>query len=85
VATAIAATLGFNWIAGAILIGIWLLFAKVFRISSLAAIISFAVLPLAIYWRVQDLPVSLVFVALSAILIWRHKDNIQRLLSGTEA
>ena len=85
VATAIAATLGFNWIAGVILVGIWLLFAKVFRISSLAAIISFAVLPLAIYWRVQDLPVSLVFVALSAILIWRHKDNIQRLLSGTEA
>ncbi|MGB5328384.1 MAG: glycerol-3-phosphate 1-O-acyltransferase PlsY [Gammaproteobacteria bacterium] len=85
VATAIAATLGFNWIAGVILVGIWLLFAKVFKISSLAAIISFAVLPLVIYWRVQDLPASLVFVALSVILIWRHKGNIQRLISGTEA
>jgi glycerol-3-phosphate acyltransferase PlsY len=85
VATAIAATLGFNWIAGVILVGIWLLFAKVFKISSLAAIISFAVLPLVIYWRVQDLPASLVFVALSVILIWRHKDNIQRMISGTEA
>jgi glycerol-3-phosphate acyltransferase PlsY len=85
VATAIAATLGFNWIAGVILVGIWLLFAKVFKISSLAAIISFAVLPLVIYWRVQDLPASLVFVALSVILIWRHKDNIQRLIGGTEA
>jgi glycerol-3-phosphate acyltransferase PlsY len=85
VATAIAATLGFNWIAGGILIGIWLLFAKVFKISSLAAIISFAVLPLVIYWRTQDLQTSLVFVALSVILIWRHKENIQRLISGTEA
>ena len=85
VATAIAATLGFNWIAGVILVGIWLLFAKVFKISSLAAIISFALLPLVIYWRVQDLPVSLVFVALSVILIWRHKANIQRLISGSEA
>ena len=85
VATAIAATLGFNWIAGAILIGIWLLFAKVFKISSLAAIIAFAVLPLVIYWHEQDLQVSLVFVALSVILIWRHKGNIQRLISGTEA
>ena len=74
----------FNWVAGAILVGIWLLFAKVFRISSLAAIISFAILPLAIYWQEQDLPVSLVFVALSTILIWRHKGNIQRLISGTE-
>ena len=66
-------------------VGIWLLFAKVFKISSLAAIISFALLPLVIYWRVQDLPVSLVFVALSVILIWRHKANIQRLISGSEA
>ena len=85
VATAIAATLGFHWIAGAIVIGIWLLFARVFKISSLAAIISFALLPLVIYWHGQDLQVSLVFVALSAILIWRHKGNIQRLISGTES
>ena len=85
VATAIAATLGFNWIAGGILIGIWLLFAKVFRISSLAAVISFAVLPLVIYWLGQDLQISFVFAALSMILIWRHKGNIQRLISGTEA
>jgi glycerol-3-phosphate acyltransferase PlsY len=85
VATALAATLGFNWIAGIMLIGIWLLFAKVFKISSLAAIIAFTALPLLIYWRTQDLQASMVFVALSVILIWRHKDNIQRLISGTES
>jgi glycerol-3-phosphate acyltransferase PlsY len=85
VATAIAATVGFNWIAGAILIAIWLLFAKVFKISSLAAIISFCALPLLIYWRAQDLQVSIVFVALSVILIWRHKNNIQRLIQGSES
>jgi len=85
VATAIAATVGFNWIAGAILIAIWLLFAKVFKISSLAAIISFCALPLLIYWREQDLQVSIVFVALSVILIWRHKSNIQRLIQGSES
>lgn len=85
VATAIAATVGFNWIAGAILIAIWLLFARVFRISSLAAIISFCALPLLIYWREQDLQVSIVFVAISVILIWRHKANIQRLIQGSES
>ena len=85
VATAIAATVGFNWIAGAILIAIWLLFARVFKISSLAAIISFCALPLLIYWREQDLQVSIVFVALSVILIWRHKSNIQRLIQGSES
>ena len=55
VATAMAATLAFNWIAGAILIAIWLLFAKVFKISSLAAIVSFSLLPLAIFWLTRDL------------------------------
>ena len=85
VATAIAATVGFNWIAGAILIATWLLFARVFKISSLAAIISFCALPLLIYWREQDLQVSIVFVALSVILIWRHKSNIQRLIQGSES
>jgi glycerol-3-phosphate acyltransferase PlsY len=85
VATAIAATVGFNWIAGAILIAIWLVFARVFKISSLAAIISFCVLPLLIYWREQNLQVSIVFVALSVILIWRHKSNIQRLIQGSES
>ena len=85
VATAIAATVGFNWIAGAILIATWLVIAKVFRISSLAAIIAFAVLPLVIYWREQHLLISLIFVTLSVILIWRHKSNIQRMIQGNES
>jgi glycerol-3-phosphate acyltransferase PlsY len=84
VATAIAATVGFNWLVGMILIAIWLLFARVFKISSLAGIISFCALPALIYWRVPDLGVTAVFAAISMILIWRHRDNIQRLLSGEE-
>lgn len=85
VATAIAATVGFNWIVGVILIATWLLFARVFKISSLAAIISFCALPVLVYWRTQNLEVSIVFVALSVILIWRHKSNIQRLIQGSES
>ncbi len=82
VATTIAATVGFDWVSGAILIVLWLLIAKLFKISSLAAIISFCLLPLLIYWRHQELSVSAVFIAISVILIWRHKANIQRLIRG---
>jgi len=84
VATAIAATVGFDWVAGAILIALWLLIARVFKISSLAAIIAFCALPLLIYWRLPDFTVSAVFATMSVILIWRHRSNIERLLSGTE-
>jgi glycerol-3-phosphate acyltransferase PlsY len=85
VATAIAATLAFDWVVGALLVATWLLIAKVFRISSLAAIVAFGLMPLAVFWRTQDPAVSLVFVTLSAILIWRHRSNIQRLIRGTES
>ena len=84
VATAIAVSLAFDWVSGAILIATWLLFAGVFKISSLAAIVSFGVLPGVVYWRSQDIWITLVFVSMSLILIWRHKSNIERLLGGTE-
>ena len=85
VATAIAASVGFDWLVGVIIIAIWLLFAKVFKISSLAAIVAFISLPVLIYWQESSMPTTSVFMIMSAILIWRHKSNIQRLLSGTEA
>ena len=85
VATAIAVNVGFNWLIGLIIIGIWLLFAKVFKISSLAAIFAFAALPLLIFWQEGSLWVTLVFTAMSTLLIWRHKGNIQRLVRGTES
>lgn len=85
VATAIAATVAFDWVAGITIIGIWLLFAKVFKISSLAAIFAFIALPPIIYWRLSSLPVTWVFVLMSSILIWRHKGNIQRMLQGVES
>jgi glycerol-3-phosphate acyltransferase PlsY len=85
VATAIAATVAFNIYSGVFVIAIWLLFAKVFKISSLAAIISFALLPFFIFWQFSNWPLSLIFAVLSSILIWRHRANIQRLISGTEA
>ena len=84
VATAIAVCVGYDWLIGVIIIAIWLLFAKVFKISSLAAIVAFATLPALVYWQNGSWPTTAVFALMSAILIWRHKANIQRLLQGTE-
>jgi glycerol-3-phosphate acyltransferase PlsY len=84
VATAMAVNVGFNWIVGLIIITNWLVFARVFRISSLAAIISFTALPFLIYWQEASLAVTGVFSLMSGILIWRHKSNIRRLLQGKE-
>ena len=85
VATSIAVAVSFNWMIGLAIIAIWLLFAKVFKISSLAAIVAFGILPLLLYWTGSSTSVTLVFCPISTVLIWRHRSNIQRLLSGTEA
>jgi len=85
VATAGAATFGFNWIIGSTICLIWIVFAKVFKISSMAAIFAFGALPPLIFWSEQDLGVSTVLLAIYLILVWRHKGNIQRLIKGTES
>ena len=85
VATALAVSVAFNWIVGAVIIINWLLFAQVFKISSLAAIISFTALPFLIYWQEASLAITGIFSLMSVILIWRHKGNIQRLLQGSES
>ena len=84
VATAIAVSVGFDWMVGLIIIAIWLLFARVFKISSLAAIVAFTTLPVLIYWQEASAMTTGVFTMMSIILIWRHKSNIQRLLQGDE-
>ncbi len=85
VATAIAVNVAFDWLAGLIVISIWLVLAKVFRISSLAAIIAFFSLPALIFWRETSLITTMIFTLMSLILIWRHRGNIQRLIHGTES
>lgn len=85
VATAMAVVVAFNWLVGAIIITIWLVLARVFRISSLAAITSFTALPFLIFWQEAALAVTGVFSLMSGILIWRHKSNIRRLLRGKES
>ncbi len=85
VATAIAVNVGFNWVIGATIIAIWLLFAKVFKISSLAAIISFVLLPFLIYWQEATIDITVVFTIMSLILLARHRSNFQRLMRGQES
>ncbi|MCP4489426.1 MAG: glycerol-3-phosphate 1-O-acyltransferase PlsY [Gammaproteobacteria bacterium] len=85
VATAIAVNVAFNWLVGLIIIGIWLVFAKVFRISSVAAVITFFSLPVLIFWQEASLAPTTIFTIMSLILIWRHRVNIQRLLQGNES
>lgn len=85
VATALGVQFGLYWPIGATVGLVWLLMAKVVKISSLSALVAMGVAPLAVwyFWPAAEL-VAMQLVT-SAILFWRHRSNIRNLLSGTES
>lgn len=60
-----------------VLLGKW-------RYISLASITSAAVIPYLILILEQSMMVFLVSSCIAVLVIWRHKENIERLLAGTE-
>jgi len=83
VATAAGALLALDWRIGLGTIITWLVIAFALRYSSLAALIAAIFAPLATAF-VLDLKSALIVALMSAFLVWRHRANISRLLSGTE-
>ncbi|MFP5349686.1 MAG: glycerol-3-phosphate 1-O-acyltransferase PlsY [Gammaproteobacteria bacterium] len=84
VATALGVWLALVPVAGALMLATWLLVALVFRYSSLAALIAAFMAPLYIWWLVPFAAYVVVAVAMTALLIWRHRSNIRNLWIGTE-
>jgi glycerol-3-phosphate acyltransferase PlsY len=84
VATYIGVLLGLGWPLALLFCAIWLVVALVTRYSSLSALVASITTP-AISWLVLHRPeIGLLGGLLSAMLIWKHRANIQRLLAGTE-
>jgi glycerol-3-phosphate acyltransferase PlsY len=85
VATALGTQFGLHWGIGLAVAGIWLFMAKVVKISSLSALVSMALAPVIIYWIWPANELIVMQIIMSMILFWRHKSNIQRLISGEES
>ncbi len=92
VATGIGAVLGFSPVVGMVAMGMWLGIFLATRISSLSALITFSLLPFVPYvlihagWiaRTGCTTLNLALLPVSLLIIYRHKDNIRRLIAGTE-
>lgn len=84
VATALGVYLAAHLWIGLAVAGSWVVIAAVTRYSSLAALVATALTPLFV-WIWLPHPAYLIgSVVLAAILFWRHRTNIQRLIAGTE-
>jgi acyl phosphate:glycerol-3-phosphate acyltransferase len=82
VATAFGLLFALHWPTGLATGALWLAFFAITRISSLASMVAFIAMPIAIWlW----LPAALApMLLLSLTLLARHHSNIRKLLSGQE-
>lgn len=83
VATAMGAWLGLALSLGGIAILTWVILAGLFRYSSLAAVITAIMVPIYSVWLLGPAYIGPLLI-LSALLLYRHRDNIYRLIQGLE-
>lgn len=84
VATALGVWLALAPWVGLALIATWIAMAFLFRYSSLSALTAAAIAPLYVYLLMPQPAYLAMMVAMSALLVFRHRANIARLLAGTE-
>jgi glycerol-3-phosphate acyltransferase PlsY len=83
VATMLGISLAMLWPAGLAFAAIWLLVFALFRWSSLAGMMAAAAVPVSAA-TLGRFDVTLLTLAFALVLIWKHRANIDRLLSGEE-
>lgn len=96
VATSFGVALGlwpYFTICAALALATWLILVLIWRYVSLASIIASAIFPLVLIiatimipgWRFSDLwPIVTTAIAIPAMVVVRHRENINRLRAGTE-
>lgn len=84
VATGLGVYLGLYWPIGLSVIACWLVVAAITRYSSLAAIVASVLSPVFVAWWLPEPAYVVMAVVLAALLLWRHRTNIGRLMRGEE-
>ncbi|WP_130470358.1 glycerol-3-phosphate 1-O-acyltransferase PlsY [Candidatus Magnetaquicoccus inordinatus] len=83
VATALGIFLAWTPSAGLLAILTWLLTALFTRISSLAALLAFLLLPAFLFYQ-DSRSAMATALCIIPLIFWRHRSNIQRLAIGSE-
>jgi len=85
VATLFGVLVALNWVLGLLYALTWITVAKLFRYSSLAGIVT-AILTPVYTWLLMPHPAyAICTLMMSVFLLWRHRNNIRNLISGTES
>ena len=83
VATLLGIALALHWPVGLVYAAVWLGTLALLRVSSLAGMLAALSAPVAAAFF-ERFDLVLLFLSLALILLWKHGENIERLLAGTE-
>lgn len=84
VATAFGVLLGLSWPVALAVLATWLLTVFLSKTSSLSAMTTAALTPLYTWWLEGSGAYFVLSMVLPILLIWRHRENIQKLIHGKE-
>ena len=83
VATYFGALLAVSWPIALLAAGVWLAAALLTRIVSLSGILTAIAVPIGAY-SMGHQNIAVLCVVLGAVIIFRHRENIGRIIAGTE-
>lgn len=83
-ATMLGVLLASNWILGLAFIVTWLITALFSRYSSLSSMTAALLTPLYTWLLLPASAYFICFTIMTVFLIWRHRENIKRLINGDE-
>lgn len=84
VATAAGIVFALHWPLGLALGALWMVMALGFKISSLAALTTAALMPAGAFFVFGNSMMAWAMVPISLLLFWRHRSNIRQLLDRRE-
>jgi len=85
VATYLGGLIGLNFFVGLTFSIIWLLVAKVIKISSIAALIATLLSPIYFYFiTTHNVKATLIIFLINLFIYFTHRENIKRIINGNE-
>ncbi len=85
VATTFGVVLGLSFPLGGLMLLMWLGMGFAFKISSLAALTSFALAPLLAFVLFKQAKLAVLLVIINIVVFYKHRENIGRILNRTES
>jgi len=84
VATGFGSIIILNLTVGVIALLIWISIAKIFKISSMSALIAYLIIPILMFLNSTENYFFVASLLISCICCFQHKANIKRLINGAE-